>query len=567
MFDPSRGVNGYSPEEYRQLLSRYMGGRVRFSTSAQNYLVLAQQALVAAQRWAGLPFTESFNFPRLAEPLPYYRHYVPGQEYSRAELDAHYRHYGVSTVADLLRVHLQFEEFYGLDPSFLLLARDFRARAISAPSVLKQLLYLFNEPTASALFRNRYQLHSMLNSDIDVSGLLLHPERYLTRQVASPIPQAIVSVSSPPVRSPSQYLRERSQRALQELLSTWSLTPDGAPITTIIQQTAAASSQRYQALSAFSTYALEQYVRRHGIPTAYGSDERVDLLRTLARLGSPEQLPSLALDYERLDPTSSEPYNSDELQELVAMYGLAPSTPIDMSNNLYLLTWLPNFFRPGAEATCPTVTGRAISEVPVDQRYAYGIPGQEYLCYTRDELLAAFQEQRRLADPLEPRVSFPDYAAAYLEYLAREDALLRRVVAELRSQGPSTSLLTELPLVPVEVYGRLKRKTTYLELARGVFRALYQLAQYLRGWCGPGAPYPPENMAPCALPFEVVQLRLAEFYQTCEGLPSVLANAVLSLPSHVGRESIADLYDLLWNGKTTPQVISQVLITAENYLK
>jgi len=178
--DPARGVNGYTAEEYQLLLARYTHGRVRFSTAAQNYRVLAQRALVAAQRYQGLPFIESVRLPLIVEPLYFFPHHVPGQEYTPFELQQFYVYYNVTSEAALRQVHLDAERRYGLDPSFVILGQWLRR---SAPAtLLRYLADLFQEPSISALLAHRYRNHQEeYDPDVLSTVVLQKPELLLEK--------------------------------------------------------------------------------------------------------------------------------------------------------------------------------------------------------------------------------------------------------------------------------------------------------------------------------------------------------------------------------------------------
>src|SRR5665647_551584 len=192
LFDPSRGVDGYTTE-YKSLLSLYTGSMIQNYSAGNNYKILAQRVLLAAQRWNRIPFTESSVLPQLSLPLHRYEHDVPGREYSPAELEQFFQHDRVGTVSELDDVHRLQEVYYPLDASFVELANWLRTQA--PPSIIDYLCKLFNARDSEELFTYYYQIVTdmTIDQDINLELLLEQPEAFFSNDP----PPSILKVTPP----------------------------------------------------------------------------------------------------------------------------------------------------------------------------------------------------------------------------------------------------------------------------------------------------------------------------------------------------------------------------------
>lgn len=128
-FDPARGLLAYNSADYQRFLLEYSDDRVRYYSDAESYQLLCQYRLLAAQRWQGfdergVPTDPLQNTARTrgrpAQPLHYYEHYQPWQQYTPAALAAHHAFYRTTDLAAVFAYHCAF---YPLDPSFAVLVR------------------------------------------------------------------------------------------------------------------------------------------------------------------------------------------------------------------------------------------------------------------------------------------------------------------------------------------------------------------------------------------------------------------------------------------------------------
>lgn len=287
-FDPSRGLYGYTDLQMKDLLSMFTNNRVRLSSAGHNYLVLAQRAIVAAQRWNNIPFTDDQPIHRLSLPLNFYEHYIPGSIYSQAELELFYKHYGVKTIRGLDEAHVWLESRYPLDPSFVRLANHLRTSA--SIDVISYLCKLFGLRGRSALFDRYYRLHSdlRLDPDVNLTVLLEEPERLLSTEQPLLLPNFTRKIeqaaSSPSIiqRAYEKGLVTEDKSSIELLLELGETLPpdaenyiqylqerrlvaDGSIVSMALESTEPLSAERMNILHDFDTEQLQSYTSRHQI--------------------------------------------------------------------------------------------------------------------------------------------------------------------------------------------------------------------------------------------------------------------------------------------------------------
>jgi hypothetical protein len=409
-FDPSRGVDGYSPAEYQKALSRYTDNRISPYSSGQNYMVLAQRSIVAAQRWNGIAFEEHSLLPRIQIPLPRYEHYVPGMKYSPAELKAFYKHYGVKTIPELDDVHTLLELYYPLDPSFVWLGQWLQSDA--PPEVIRYLCALFGVKSRTQLFTHHYVVSTdmVIDPDIDRSRLLSNPEDFFSDDPAPvlihPTPRTNEKVVHryTPASPAYQILLQRAREAgvdtqdkstldiQMELgdpiskeyqnyityLQHRTFPPDDSEVSIIIQSTNPLSQERRRRLSLLPTVTLQHYTSRRNIVAldpVSRSNQRHDIVTALMFVRSSDPISIEPFNYDKI-----ETYTVSELSHWLQEFGMhsIDTNRLSLVNDLYFLQTLPTFFDFRSD------------------RVAYGTQ-QNFEWYTYYDLLQGFEQGR---DPL-----------------------------------------------------------------------------------------------------------------------------------------------------------------------
>ena len=185
-FDPSKSITGYSRDEYIKLMSIYTRNK-RPKTDAIDYIILAQRAIVSAQRHQNIDFNKNNINPEISHHLPHFNHYIPGNNYDNEELEVFYKHYNSK---DLDEVHMKLESMYPLDPSFVKTVKYLKTLSKNH-EIIKYLCYMFNEKDKESLFKNRYIIRNELDSDINLKLLETSPELFLTNNYVEKIDDEI----------------------------------------------------------------------------------------------------------------------------------------------------------------------------------------------------------------------------------------------------------------------------------------------------------------------------------------------------------------------------------------
>ena len=585
-FDPSRGVQGYTSEEYRQLLARYTNSLVQNYSAGQCYRALANRALVAAQRWKRIPFVERSRFPRLSVPLPPFRHYVPGQSYSEGQLAEFYRHYRVETLAELDDVHKTATLYIPLDPSFMVLVEELRS-SVADEEILAYLRGLFNVNSNQELFAY-YESATTLDDDVDGALLASNPlmflsndslPHYLVREDrGDSLPRGTVAPTphTPLYTEPSTaYVRlveraramgiDTSDRSTLDLLlelgeplpeeytllieqwQGYELPDDGSEVSRVIQTTEPRTLERQQALNRLSSDSLQRYASHHQLTTSDPvslSWQRHDLITALSFVrghvvATPGSSPTEVLDYDRIDPFSPQPYSVRELLEWSQLMGLEPSDedPIILANDLYFALSLPTFHQ---------FVELAPGEI------AYGTAQQSDI-YTYGELLSGFAAYQD--------TSFSRMAIRRLQRLlegntdSRSLQLVAAIEAYLTQGLSQTSLLNflrEIPDIPIYSGTTVTGYTHFVSL---ILNKLRDMALELMG----------DNV-------DRVRI-LSDFYDVLDNIPMSLADAVLDLALYDQddeplEETIAEAYNLLSDGgDDVVETAALLRSTAEHYLR
>lgn len=604
-FDPSRGVDGYTATEYRALLSVYTGSRVRSGSAADNYKVLAQRAIVAAQRYQNLPFQETHEFPILSAPLPPFRHYIPGMAYTPEELVAFHQHYGHDNLDD---VHLSFEQFFPLDPSFVQTVNWIRTTAPSA--VIRRLRELFSTDDDSStilstaeLFSRHYQGGDIDELDVDINREVLttEPERLLSddRLPNGPVsPRRINAASkffnSPQVDTSGQVSplrravedearvrgldpREKSVLELYielgkplpleyqnyiQWLQHYDISDDTSPTGLVLRQTAPLSAERYSELERISTFNLRYFVDRNVITITdplTGSAKRYDILTALMFIHSNNKTqPTISspevLNWDRLNPAHPSAYKLPQLQELSRSFGLSTSglAATDLINNLYLVQVIPTFFTPDKWFG---------TTVPPVQRYAYGIVDQNcFVCYSRDELIEAFSLNQELVAPRRPELRFNIPAVRRLRWLLNRDTStegqqLRELIDTLVNNPVKSEVLLQfirdIPPIPVTITSsEIVASTTYQKATRALFQELVIAAQLIQ-----------------ELGADPVDA-LEGLYKQIRSVPSLITDTFLALRAVGASETIGSLYNRIIDNDVASLHLEKILQdTGRHYLQ
>ena len=589
LFDPSRGVDGYTTE-YKSLLSLYTGSMIQNYSAGNNYKILAQRVLLAAQRWNRIPFTESSVLPQLSLPLHRYEHYVPGREYSPAELEQFFQHYRVGTVSELDDVHRLQEVYYPLDASFVELANWLRTQA--PPSIIDYLCKLFNVRDSEELFTYYYQIATdmTIDQDINLELLLEQPEAFFSNdpppsilKVTPPLPTSSIEATpfSYPRLPPSQEYLDLLERAREvgidtedkstldillalneplpdeyqtfiRYLQSIKISPDDSTVAQAIQNTRARSEARRIALLKFPAFNLQRFAARHKIVSSdpvsrsyqihdvvtalsfiAGAEPELEPEREIDEMKYEKEDEAILLDYDRIDPSSLKSYTADELIMWSRLLGLEPTDPdpIALANDLYFVLGLKIFFWVGDEL-------------------AYGT-NDEYEIYDYDNLLDEFTNYqdtffglpaiRRLRLLLDER---PDTA----ELQEAIDGYLQKGLSQ-------TSLLNFLHQVPDLAVRSGDRLTSYKGFILDMLSELGNLGDSLAG----GSTEDRGSL-------------LDNFYDLIQDVPATLADTILSLRIYDQGdaelpETITIVYNVLVDGGVVADVGELFQSTADHYLR
>jgi len=532
LFDPSRSPHAYSTAQYQRFVSQYTGGRVAHYTAVADYRVVAQRALVAAQRWQQIPFREAEVLPLLSLPLPYYSHYIPGLEYSASERAAFAVHYGSNNLDD---AHVTLESQFPLDPSFVALAQWLRSEAPTP--VLNKLYELYDVTSSKDLFALYYVPHlSEYHRDLNVSHLLRFPLDYCsdsqtmatapTSPIAAPIVSTLTSLR-PSLRSElitrvratqgldaSDYslleLYLQLEEPLPPVLATYLLsltkrtvTYEASSVGRALTNSAPATPTRFAFLHVFTTKTLLAYCDRQGISAINplsASQERYDVLTALTFLPQASDL-----DFAHLDAASD-----TELSRLASQYGLEATSGDrnELLNSLYLSLYLPTFYY---EASC--------------SGYAYGINSAlgtfPYQCYTLSQLETTLRGST---------IPFTTIALRHLEWLLRFDVIapsLLPLLSTLRTRDAPLLLLQQMPETTVAITNteQAPRTTTYSELVLDTLDAFHDLG--------------------LDVGTEQEETALNLFYDRLQVIPALLRTEVLALPMRGEDQTIGSYYNML----------------------
>jgi len=445
-FDPSKGVWGYSLEKYARFLSLYSKGLFQTKSQGQAYYLLSLLTLKQGIK------------------VPFFEHYTPSKEYTEAQLQRFYEHYGLTTRAQLEDLHVHLESLYPLDPSFAYWVKELKRTR--SPEVIQALLPLFGVVNEEELFTRFYQITDDLPLDPDLNWVKIasEPEQYLIEGESCfflPERTVVETFSSYPyynlTKRGEDYLslQEQARRAginpEQSLLSLYialgkTLPPDlvkylslledfiiptkllNHPVGQVLARTTPLSRERDASLRLLPEESLSSFVELGQIPTfnaLSGSSGKLDLLGVLSVLTVPsEESPTLdTLSYERIDPYSPNAYSVAQLTLFLKLLGYQGdySDPVLTANDLYFALLYPRLTKEG-DLFCY-----------YDQ------------CYSEEDLLQSFSEKQSLQ--LEGWYLSRESLTSLLPYFTNP-LLLRQVQVLLTqplTQEERISLLEQLP--------------------------------------------------------------------------------------------------------------------------